>query len=126
MPDLEFLANMNISPLTVEQLRQQGWNIIRVSEIMNSNSKDKEVLAYARDNNKVLITQDLDFSMLLAVGGYTKPSVINLRLEKAHPDYVTTRIMEVVAALAKELAAGVIMSVDETSARYRNLPVTAT
>jgi predicted nuclease of predicted toxin-antitoxin system len=83
--DLEFLADMNISPLTVEQLRQQGLNVIRVSEIMKSNSKDKEVLAYARDNNKVLITQDLDFSMLLAVGGYTKPSVINLRLEKAHP-----------------------------------------
>jgi len=126
VPDLEFLADMNISPLTVEQLRQQGWNIIRVSEKMNSNSKDKEVLAYARDNNKVLITQDLDFSMLLAVGGYTKPSVINLRLEKAHPDYVTTRIMEVVAAMAKELEEGVVISVDETSARYRNLPITAT
>jgi predicted nuclease of predicted toxin-antitoxin system len=83
--DLEFLADMNISPLTVEQLRQQGLNVIRVSEIMKSNSKDKEVLAYARDNNKVLITQDLDFSMLLAVGGYTKPSVINLRLEKVDP-----------------------------------------
>lgn len=126
MPDLEFLADMNISPLTVEQLRQQGWNIIRVSEIMKSNSKDKEVLAYARDNNRVLITQDLDFSMLLAVGGYSKPSVINLRLEKAHPDYVTTRIMEVVSAMAKELEEGVVISVDETSARYRNLPITAT
>jgi predicted nuclease of predicted toxin-antitoxin system len=124
--DLEYLADMNISPLTVEQLRQQGWNIIRVSEIMKSNSKDKEVLAYARDNNKVLITQDLDFSMLLAVGGYTKPSVINLRLEKAHPDYVTTRITEVAADMAKELAEGVVVSVDESSARYRNLPITAT
>jgi predicted nuclease of predicted toxin-antitoxin system len=124
--DLEFLADMNISPLTVEQLRQQGWNIVRVSEIMKSNSADKEVLAYARDNNRVLITQDLDFSMLLAVGGHTKPSVINLRLEKADPDYVTTRITEVVTGMAKELAEGVVVSVDETSARYRNLPITAT
>ncbi len=126
MADLEFLADMNISPLTVEQLRQQGWNIVRVSEIMKSNSADKEVLAYARDNNRVLITQDLDFSMLLAVGGHTKPSVINLRLEKADPDYVTTRITEVVTGMAKELAEGVVVSVDETSARYRNLPITAT
>lgn len=126
MADLEFLADMNISPITVEQLRQQGLNIIRVSEIMKSNSKDKEILAYARDNNKVLITQDLDFSMLLAVGGYTKPSVINLRLEKADPDYVTTRITEVVTGMEKELAEGVVVSVDETSVRYRNLPITAT
>lgn len=125
MADLEFLANMNISPLTVEKLRQHGWNIARIPEIMDGNSKDKEVLAYARDNNKILITQDLDFSMLLAVGGYSKPSVINLRLEKAHPEYVTARIMEVVPALAKELEEGVVVSVDETSARYRNLPLAA-
>jgi predicted nuclease of predicted toxin-antitoxin system len=93
---------------------------------MSSNSKDKEVLAYARDNNKILITQDLDFSMLLAVGGYNKPSVINLRLKKANPDDVTERIMEVVSAMAKELGEGVVISVDESTARYRNLPITAT
>ena len=126
MPDLEFLANMNISPLTVEKLKQHGWNIIRIPEIMESNSKDKEVLAYARDNNKILITQDLDFSMLLAVGGYNKPSVINLRLKKANPDDVTERIMEVVSAMTKELGEGVVISVDETTARYRNLPITST
>ena len=126
MVDLEFLANMNISPLTVEQLKQHGWNIIRVSEIMKSNSTDAEVLAYARENNKIVITQDLDFSMLLAVGGHAKPSVINLRLKKANPDYVTERIMEVVPAMAKELGKGVVISVDEATARYRNLPITST
>ncbi len=93
---------------------------------MSITSKDKDVLAYARDNNKILITQDLDFSMLLAVGGYNKPSVINLRLKKADPGYVTERIMEVVSAMAKELGEGVVISVDETTARYRNLPITST
>ena len=44
MPELEFLANMNISPLTVEQLRKLQWNIIRVSEVMDRKSKDTEVL----------------------------------------------------------------------------------
>jgi len=123
MPDLEFLANMNISPLTVELLRNHGWNIIRVSEVMNNKSKDKEVLAYAREHNKILITQDLDFSMLLAVGGYNKPSVINLRLENANPDFMATRIIDVVSEMGKELEEGVVISVDETSARYKNLPI---
>ena len=61
--------------------------------------------------------------MLLAVGGYSKPSVINLRLEKANPDFVTARIIEVVSEMAIELEEGVVISVDETSARYRNLPI---
>jgi predicted nuclease of predicted toxin-antitoxin system len=123
VPKLEFLANMNISPLTIEQLRRLGWNIIRVSEVMDTKSKDKEVLAYAREYNKILIKQDLDFSTLLAVGGLNKPSVINLRFENANPDFVTNRIIKIVSEMAKELEEGVVISVDETSARYRNLPI---
>jgi predicted nuclease of predicted toxin-antitoxin system len=123
VPLLEFLANMNISPLTVEKLREHGWNIIRVSEIMDKKSPDLEILAYAREHNKVIITQDLDFSRLLAVGRYSKPSVNNLRLEIANPDRVANRIIDVVTAMEEELKAGLVVSVDETTARYQNLPL---
>ena len=78
MPRLEFLANMNISPLTVGDLRALGWIIVRVPEIMDNKSKDMDILTYARNHNKVVITQDLDFSSLLALRGYEKPSVITL------------------------------------------------
>ena len=123
MPKLEFLANMNISPLTVEQLRTYGWNIARVSEVMDKGSKDIDILIYAQKQNKVLITQDLDFSTILALSGYAKPSLINLRLEDPRPDLVTTRIVDVVSIMEKELEEGVVVTVDETSARYRNLPI---
>jgi predicted nuclease of predicted toxin-antitoxin system len=71
----------------------------------------------------VLITQDLDFSSLLALGGYEKPSVINLRFENAKPDFITNRIIDIVKEFEKELNEGIVVSVDETSARYRNLPI---
>ena len=70
-----------------------------IPEVLSEKSKDTEVLHYARRNTKVLITQDVDFSMLLAVGGYSKPSVINLRLENARPEFVTGRIIDVVSAM---------------------------
>jgi predicted nuclease of predicted toxin-antitoxin system len=123
VPRLEFLANMNISPLTVEQLRKHGWNIVRVSEVMNKESKDIDILTYAQKQNKVIITQDLDFSAILALSGYGKPSLINLRLENPRPDLVTTRIIDVVSTMEKELEEGVVVTIDETSARYRNLPI---
>jgi len=100
---LEFLANMNISPLTVEQLRTRGWNISRVSQVMKKNSKDLDILIYAQRQNKVVITLDLDFSTLLALRGYTKPSVINLRLENPRPNLVSARIIDVVSMMQKEL-----------------------
>jgi predicted nuclease of predicted toxin-antitoxin system len=123
VPKLEFLANMNISPLTVEGLRKIGWNIVRVSEILDKKTKDIEILTYAQDHNQVIVTQDLDFSTLLAVRGFKKPSVINLRFGDARPDFVRDRIIEIVSEMEKELEEGIVISVDETSARYRNLPI---
>ena len=114
---------MNVSPLTVEELRNKGWAIVRVNEVMDARSKDSEILAYALELDKVIITHDLDFSLLLAVGGYEKPSVINLRIEDAIPASVTARIVEVVLEMEKELGEGIVVSVDEMSARYRSLPI---
>jgi len=123
VPDIEFLADMNISPSTVKQLKKQGWNIVRISEILDSKSTDIRIINYAKEHNKVIITQDLDFSMLLAVRGYTKPSVINLRVDNARSDFITKRIVAAVSLMEKELRDGIIVTVDETSVRYRNLPI---
>jgi predicted nuclease of predicted toxin-antitoxin system len=61
MPEVQYLADMNISPFTVEELRQNGLHVIRLSEIMDSRTKDIDILDYARRHNKVIITQDLDY-----------------------------------------------------------------
>ncbi|MBM4348964.1 MAG: hypothetical protein FJ106_03650 [Deltaproteobacteria bacterium] len=123
MPNVGFLANMNISPLTVEALKNHGWDIIRVSEVMDQKSKDIDVLLFAQQQNRVVITQDLDFSQILALRGYPKPSLISLRFENARPDFLTARIIDVVSSMEKELEEGVVVTVDEISARYRNLPI---
>ncbi|MBS3917500.1 MAG: DUF5615 family PIN-like protein [Deltaproteobacteria bacterium] len=123
MPNVGFLANMNISPLTVEALKNHGWDIIRVSEVMDQKSKDIDVLLFAQKQNRVVITQDLDFSQILALRGYPKPSLVSLRFENARPDFVTARIIDVVSSMEKELEEGVVVTVDEISARYRNLPI---
>jgi predicted nuclease of predicted toxin-antitoxin system len=71
---------MNISPKTVDALRKQGWEVIRVSEILPMNASDEEVLEFARREGRFIVTQNLDFSTLLALGGHNQPSLITLRL----------------------------------------------
>jgi predicted nuclease of predicted toxin-antitoxin system len=124
MGKLQFLADMNLSPLTVTQLRHQGWNIRRVSECMAETTSDIDILIYARTHELIIITQDLDFSSLLAIGGYEKPSVISLRVEQPRPAEITARVIDVLTTLEDELADGIIVSVDEHSIRYRTLPIT--
>ena len=43
---------MNISPLTVDELRKKGWDIVRVSEIMSVKTKDIEILIFAKKTTK--------------------------------------------------------------------------
>ena len=44
MPEISFIADMNISPLTVEALRKIGWDIVRVSDVMDARTKDEGIL----------------------------------------------------------------------------------
>ncbi len=91
---------------------------------MDVGSKDIDILEYAKEKNKVIITHDLDYSMLLAIDGYSKPSLINLRVENAKPDFITARIIDAVSAIENQLKEGVVVvTVDETSVRYRSLPL---
>jgi len=123
MAGLRFLADMHISPVTVRGLRDEGWDAVRVSDVLEAGSSDAEILEYARQHSRVVVTQDLDFSVLLAIGGHAAPSVIALRLENARPVVVTRRVLDVVSALEQELSEGVIVSADETTVRYRFLPI---
>jgi len=81
---LRLLANMNISPETVNALQEKGLDIIRVSQILPMTSSDAEILAFARRENRVVVTQDLDFSALLALGGFDRPSWRNPKRARRH------------------------------------------
>lgn len=80
MADIRLIADIHISPKTVADLQQQGWDIIRVPDILPATAYDTEILDFARAENRVFLTHDLDFSMLLTLGGYNQPSLITLRL----------------------------------------------
>jgi len=123
VPELKFIVDMDVSPLTVSQLKKYGWKIIRVNEIMDARTSDINILDYAKNHSLVVITHDLDFSELLAVYGYSKPSVISLRLFDMSPNSVTHRIIDIVSQLGKELKQGIVVSVDDISARFRDLPI---
>ena len=78
---MKFLADMPISPRTVEFLRSLGHEAVRLTDLGMAKAADEEIIDYARRNNQVILTMDLDFGGLLALKGANKPSVITFRLE---------------------------------------------
>ena len=91
MADLRLLANMNISPKTVNALKEKGIDIIRVSDLLPVTSSDREILDLARRDNRTVVTQDLDFSSLLTLGGFNRPSLITLRMTVSDPVLICRR-----------------------------------
>ncbi|GFP32901.1 hypothetical protein HKBW3S42_01208 [Candidatus Hakubella thermalkaliphila] len=123
MTAVRLLANMNISPKTVESLGQQGWDTVRVSQLLPVNASDEEILGLARREDRAMVTQDLDFSTLLALGGYDRPSLITIRLSVSDPDTVARRLLEVLPRIEQVLGKGGAATVEDVAVRVRRLPI---
>lgn len=123
MAPTRLLADMNISPKTVDALREQGWDAIRVSQMLPMDASDEEILELARREARVVVTQDLDFSALLALGGYDQPSLITLRLGMSDPETVTRRLLGVLSGLEEVLRQGSVVTVDDVAVRVQRLPM---
>jgi predicted nuclease of predicted toxin-antitoxin system len=120
---VRFLADMNLSPSTVADLTSEGIDIVRVSSLLPMNASDKEILDLARSEERVVITHDVDFSALLALGGYNRPSLITLRLLDTDPDLVTQRLRQVLPQIEAALRKGSAITIDDKSVRIRELPI---
>lgn len=86
-------------------------------------AEDIEILEFARRENRVVITQDLDFSSLLALGGYEKPSLITFRLSVPDPETITQKLLEFLPQIADRLAEGCAVTIDDRKVRVRRLPI---
>jgi len=115
---------LNLSPQTVEALRRDSWDILRVNERLSIRAPDLEILRWARQNNRVIISQDLDFSTLIAVQGWSRPSLVTLRLSETDPATVTARLREVLSGCVADLREGCALTIADESIRIRKLPIT--
>jgi len=64
---MRLLADMHISPLTVEALRTWGHDVVRVNEVMAADAADEQIVELALQQRRTILTQDLDFSEIIAL-----------------------------------------------------------
>jgi predicted nuclease of predicted toxin-antitoxin system len=114
---------MNISPRTVEALKEQDWDVVRVSQLLPRGAPDEEVLDLARRDDRILVTQDLDFSALLALGGHGRPSLVTIRLSVSDPETITRHLLEILPRMEQALREGHAITVEDRAIRVRRLPI---
>lgn len=120
---MRILADAHISPSTVEFLRSLGHETIRVDEALSAEARDLEIVEFARRQNRVILTQDLDFSAIIALSGRSSPSVISLRLSSARTETVNELLASQLPRLEEEASRGVLVTIEDRRVRVRPLPV---
>ena len=78
---------------------------------------------YARANDFVVLTHDLDFGAILAATQGEKPSVVQIRAEDVSPDVIGRQLIDALRQMATELEDGALLTVDPNRTRLRLLPL---
>jgi predicted nuclease of predicted toxin-antitoxin system len=120
---MRFLADAGISPKTVEFLKQLGHETTHVRTLGMQRAPDAHVIALARADGSVVLSFDLDFGDLLALGVTDKPSVILFRLADERAESVNRRLSTVLNEQGTELESGALILVQDTRYRVRKLPI---
>lgn len=117
------LLDMNLSPAWVPFLHAAGIGAIHRSSVGRATAADVEVMKWARDNDCIVFTNDLDFSALLAMTRGTGPSVLQVRLQDLLPDAIGDIVLGVLHAHEGSLASGAIVTIADNATRVRVLPL---
>ncbi len=120
---MKFLADMGISPKSVVFLQNMGYDAKHLDDEGLNTLSDFHILQKARYEERVVLTNDLDFSELLAVGGEKLPSVVIFRLRNMRPERVNYYLNEIVVRYRDALDKGCVVSVTENQIRIRLLPL---
>ena len=78
---------------------------------------------WARANDYVVFTHDLDFGAILAVTRAEGPSVLQTRAQNVLPEHLGEVVMAALRQFAQQLEAGALITVDEGTSRARILPI---
>src|SRR5438876_9704906 len=117
---MRFLADAGVSP---KFLKQPGHDAVHVRTLGLQRTADLELVERARADSSVVLTFDLDFGEILALGILNKPSVIIFRLADERADSVNQSLSTVLAERLAELPSGALILVEDTRYRVRKLPI---
>ncbi len=121
---LRFLVDNALSPKLAEALRQGGHDAMHVRDLSMQAASDAEIFDRAATEERIVVSADTDFGMLLASRGASKPSVILFRKGVAHrPAQQAALLLANLHAVQEDLEAGSVVILQPNRVRVRRLPL---
>jgi len=117
----KFLADENISPLTVKHIRKLGFDISDLIERNKRGIINGKLIELAVRENRVILTQDLDFGEMFYFSGKKEFGVIVIRVKSPTVEkinLVIEKFIEEIDLNKVDLTKSLII-LDETKYRIR-------
>ena len=120
---MRFLFDENMPPSFCEILQILGYDAVHVYDVQLNQTPDNEIVIYAEKNKYTIITNDLDFSRIIAVGNLSMPSVITFRMPQLNK-VIFSQIMTLnLADLSDLISEGSLITIDNKKIRIQPLPI---
>lgn len=117
------VLDQGLSPVAAEQLRAAGWDVVHVRERSLDTASDGEILSFAVQDSRIVVTLDRDFHAELALLGSTRPSVIRRRAEGLKASDQAVLIAQLWLQCQADLEAGAAISAGRGFVRIHRLPL---
>ena len=99
---MQFLADESCDFAAVRALRNGGHDVAAVAEVARG-AKDPEILRLAREQHRILLTEDKDFGWHVYVAGEGGVGVVLIRFPAGQRRLLGDAVVEAVERLSEEL-----------------------
>jgi len=120
---IKILLDQGLPRSSVKILNDEGWDTIHTGDSGLSRATDRQILEYAREEKRVIITMDADFHTILSTENAHSPSVIRIRQEGLKGPEFSKLIINILSKIHDILKDGAMVTVTESSLRIRRIPL---
>lgn len=120
---MNLIIGENLPPRWCDYLSSFGIIATHWRDIGTIGDSDDVIFDHACIHQKIIITQDLDFTHLLPRRSIQLPSVIQLRVDFPNPEIIGSSLLKVLNRHEEQLREGCLISMDHRRHRLRLLPL---
>ncbi|MBI5446283.1 MAG: DUF5615 family PIN-like protein [Deltaproteobacteria bacterium] len=118
---MKFLLDQDVYEITARLLRSMGHDVVTAADLGLSRASDLELLAAARERERILVTRDADFGELVFLKE-SSAGVLYLRMTPASASSVHEELARVLAEHGQTELMKAFVVVEPGRHRYRRLP----
>lgn len=120
---MKLLFDQGFGQLCAALLQAQGHDVVHVANVNRHRDTDVELVRFAIQEGRVIVTLDADFHAIVAISGQTVPSVIRVRIEGLKGDVAAEIIGLEIARSTEALMRGALVTIYPGRTGVHLLPV---